>query len=412
MKKDKKVVNIEEELRRINQTNFLYFQYTNRKFFLDLENGIIDNEKWREYYWDIVKCIVEEFFGDMIFIKGMFVDKNEAIENHIRGIHCLYFDDIAFLFDNVIAYYNNSLVDNPEFVYRLYYDIDENILQKIISINERSLNFILDLCLKYGYLPSDLYGARDALADYQIVNEDICLVESFIKKYNKNDIVRTHFVSDNQNCYFEEDDGKSFYIYYNTNRKDDLDLLLRLIKSRISRKGKKNFDRHFRVDEYPNMQICINMSKKFDINDILVEVKNSLIVAIAYFYPTQHMFSKELTNVACDIAETKHKKTSYLNRFIGLFIWDSVHVANRKLSDVINGLISVTVPNGLDENCQVDPYQAELGKWRKLLRSGKEEGYVLEYNTLDREYRLACACIETLSIRVHGFSKGCVIENG
>lgn len=105
------------------------------------------------------------------------------------------------------------------------------------------------------------------------------------------------------------------------------------------------------------------------------------------------------------IAETKHKKTSYLSRFIGLFIWDNVHVANRKLSDVINALISVTVPNGLDENWQVAPYQAELEEWRKLLRSGKEEGYVLEYNTLDREYRLACTCIETLSIRVHGSSK-------
>ena len=32
----------------------------------------------------------------MIFINGMFIDKDEAIELHIRGIHCLYFDDIAF----------------------------------------------------------------------------------------------------------------------------------------------------------------------------------------------------------------------------------------------------------------------------------------------------------------------------
>ena len=163
MEKYKKNTNIEERIRRINQTNFLYLQYTNRKFFLDLKNGVIDNEKWRGCYWDIVKCIVEEFFGDMIFINGIFIDKHEAIENHIRGIHCLYFNDIAFLFDNVIAYYNNSLVDNPEFVYRLHHDVDENILQKIISINERSLNFILDLCLKYGYLPSELYGTRDAL---------------------------------------------------------------------------------------------------------------------------------------------------------------------------------------------------------------------------------------------------------
>jgi len=405
MEKYKKNTNIEERIRRINQTNFLYLQYTNRKFFLDLKNGVIDNEKWRGCYWDIVKCIVEEFFGDMIFINGIFIDKHEAIENHIRGIHCLYFNDIAFLFDNVIAYYNNSLVDNPEFVYRLHHDVDENILQKIISINERSLNFILDLCLKYGYLPSELYGTRDALADYQIVDKDICLVKPFIKKYNKNDIVRTHFISDNQNCYFEKDDGKSFYIYYNTNKEDNLDSILESIKSCISRKGKKNFNRHLKIDECPNMQICINMSKEFDIKDILVEIKKSLIVAKAYFYPNQYIFSKELTEVACDIAETKHKKTSYLSRFIGLFIWDSVHIANKKLSDVINSLISVAVPNDLDENCQVAPYQAELVKWRKLLRSGKKEGYVLEYNTLDREYRLACACIETLSIRVHGSSK-------
>lgn len=405
MKKDKKLINIAEEIQRINQTNFLHFQYTNRKFFLDLENGAINNEKWRVCYWDMVKCIVEEFFEDMIFINGMFIDKNEAIEHHIRGIHCLYFDDIAFLFNSIVAYYNNSLVDNPEFVYRLCYDVDENVLHKIISINKRSLNFILDLCLKYGYFPSDLYGTRNALNDYQIVDKDVNLVESFIKKYNKNDIVRTHFVSDNQNCYFEKDDGKSFYIYYNTNKEHNLDSLLTLIKSRISRKGKKNFDRHLMIDEYPNMQICINMNNKFDINDILVEIKKSLIVAIAYSHPIQYIVSKELTNVACDIAETKHKKTSYLSRFIGLFIWDNVHVANRKLSDVINALISVTVPNGLDENWQVAPYQAELEEWRKLLRSGKEEGYVLEYNTLDREYRLACTCIETLSIRVHGSSK-------
>ena len=32
-------------------------------------------------------------------------------------------------------------MDNPEFVYRLCYDVDENVLHKIISINERSLNF-------------------------------------------------------------------------------------------------------------------------------------------------------------------------------------------------------------------------------------------------------------------------------
>ena len=85
-------------------------------------------------------------------------------------------------------------MDNPEFVYRLCYDVDENVLHKIISINERSLNFILDLCLKYGYFPSDLYGTRNALNDYQIVDKDINLVESFIKKYNKNDIVRTHIL--------------------------------------------------------------------------------------------------------------------------------------------------------------------------------------------------------------------------
>lgn len=47
MKKDKKLINIAEEIQRINQTNFLHFQYTNRKFFLDLENGAINNEKWR-----------------------------------------------------------------------------------------------------------------------------------------------------------------------------------------------------------------------------------------------------------------------------------------------------------------------------------------------------------------------------
>ena len=54
MEKYKKNTNIEERIRRINQTNFLYLQYTNRKFFLDLKNGVIDNEKWRGCYWDIV----------------------------------------------------------------------------------------------------------------------------------------------------------------------------------------------------------------------------------------------------------------------------------------------------------------------------------------------------------------------
>lgn len=361
---------------KIREIEFLYWQYARRKFQFDFKDATIDSEKFEEHYLKLFEYVDSRCSSNSIAV-----------------------------FNEIISEYNNSITDNPEFLFNYTQSSDIDFLRKAIQECEESVAFIRKVCTMYGYYPIYLIYQTDALSDYKdILDRSFKDVESFIRVYKYSEIVRAHFVSKNKTCYFEDHERDFIYVYCDACSDINIDSIIKDVRITISHKGKRNFSNVIRYATTPNMQLCIKIDGEVNIREIENEVRFALLCAMNYYVPFKYSFSKEIQDVHWRILQAKFKKISYLRRFIGLFIWDMVHIQDFKLSDIITALIDSA--NGLEPNLpfrsiHTEEIIKEIMEWGDLIRDDNSRDGELETRSLDREYRLACQSIQTMSICQH-----------
>lgn len=433
----KKKYNDDEYNEYVNKIKFLEYQYICRKFYTDLKSGIIDSNTFNNYYLNTLKSIAKQFLEYYIEVDGIIRNKYELIENDDNDrIRQIIIDSTTLYLDDAIILYNNTITDNPKYLYK-YHEIeiiDRNISEYIISIMPDEIKYLRDICIKYGHFPHNLTKIQNPFYIFRaFLMTIIPEIGNFIMFDSLTKNVRTNFVSETKKSYFEKDDGKTIYIYFNTFSNTDINEIFKKTPVMLSRKGKKNFKRTLYIDNEPNVQLCINSDcvnnwnklKNVLQKEILNDIECTIICAILYFNHTR-LNNDDIRKLQWRIYEAKDKKISYIMRFVGLHIWDCVHILQIKLSKCINMLLEYSTSNE-KENIFDELYDIYLApsndnytqnnynwqdttkKWAKLLStlyrkrqsatSGNEE---FEYNIFDQEYRLACKCIDSLSICVHG----------
>ncbi len=398
---------------------FLYWQYAMRKFHFDCANNIVNYTEWKKHYFELFRAIVKRYCKDYVEVNGVILNKEVALSG--EGVYGFYETSPKFIFNRlneIITRYHNSINDNPEFVFDFIFEYEGDMLEndrnshsyfefidEVIHAHKDNLGFIRSICLKYGYYPKELMILPNTMSDYNALCRDTFdAPESFIRIEKYSSIVRAHFVSESGKCYFEDHEKGFLYLYLDVFLNIDIDKIIKDVRRAISNKGKRNFLNEIRYADVPNMQLCINIIGKYNKRNIEDEVRYALLSAINYYNPLKHSFFKEMQDVQWRVLQAKYKKLSYLRRFVGLFIWDGVHVQGLNLGDVIAALIeavnasasSLSPKSALPENIL-----RAIREWADLIRADISTGMVLETSSLDREYRLAHQSIQTLSICQH-----------
>ena len=409
----------EKRITESRKMEFLYWQYAKRKFYFDCTHNVIDITEWRKNYFELFRAVVKRYCKDYIDVNGVILNMEVALsESGVYKFHCTAPDFIFSRLNEIITVYHNSINDNPEFSFDFIRMFECSILDEernsesyiefvsaIINKYSDELLYIRDVCIRYGYYPRDLMAMRNAIKDYKLLCCDkLNAPESFICLEKYSDIVRVHFVSSSGQCYFENHKEGFVYVYCDIYSGIDVSSVVADVKIRLSRKGKKNFSDEIRYSDAPNMQLCICMNNKSELKEIVDEVRYALLIAMNYFIPYKHSYSREIQDVQWRVLHAKYKKISYLRRFVGLFIWDIVHFNGFKLSDIIILLIEMA------KDCTCKPSHKiklpesiieETRLWGKLLSESINDGLVLETSSLDREYRLAEQSIQSMSICQH-----------
>lgn len=415
MARSKKVNAFDE--RRIAEScriEFLYWQYAVRKFYYDGKKNIINVSEFEDNYLKVFKAVARRYCKDPIKINGVFISKNMALsDDNVYYLHGSAPKLIFNRMNEIIADYHNSVNDNPEFAFDFIHECENYLfdeernsgsyvkfIRDVISDNEDSLEFLRGVCLKYGYFPHGLRSMRDAIADYRkLIRNEMAVPESFLRIEEYSSIVRVHFVSKSGKCYFEDIKKGFLYIYFDVYSDIDIDRVIKDASIAISRRGKRNFSNEIRYSSVQNVQICINIAGKINIRVLEDEVRYATLCAINYYIPFKHSLSREIQDVQWRVLQAKHKKLSYLRRFVGLFIWDMVHVRGMRLGDIITALTESM--NGSKESLFSENVLKAIRDCAGLIHSGIGADRVLETSSLDREYRLACQSVQTMSICQH-----------
>ena len=414
--------------RRVDESQrieFLYWQYANRKFYLDLTNGVFDFSEWNKNYFDLFRIVAKRYSLDKVCVDGVFISKDDAFDGN--GIIRFYGDAPKFLFDIVnemIAQYHCSINDNPEltcdYIYKcenieVYEEVNSEsyraFVNDVIKEHSVSLECVRSVCIEYGYFPDSMILALNAIEDYKsLCRNEFDLPELFIRAAKYSNVLRTHFVSEKGKCYFENHEKGFLYIYCNACTAIDIDRVMKETQVAISRVGKRNFIDELRYSDDPNMQLCIDIHCDFQIKEILDEVKLALLCAMNYYMPFRISFSRDMQDVQWRVLRAKHSKLSYLRRFVGLFVWDMVHQLNLRLGEVISVLIEIV--NDQFYNTQgsslPEAVIGEIREWSEVIRSynaskgnDKANADVIDAKSVDREYRLAVRSILSGSICQH-----------
>lgn len=419
----KKKIFDEKRIIESRRIEFLYWQYAKRKFQFDSANNIENYTEWKKHYFELFRTIVKRYCKDYVEVNGVILNKEMALSG--EGVYGFYSTSPKFIFNRlneVITIYHNSINDNPEFYFDFICEHEGDILENdrnslsysefvdcVIHAHKDNLEFVRSICLKYGYYPKELMILSDTMSDYNALCKNTFDVpESFIRIEKYSDIVRAHFVSESGKCYFEGHEKGFMYLYFDVHSNIDIDSIIKDVRREISRKGKRNFSNEIQYSDVPNMQLCINVVNEIKIRDVEDEVRFALLSAINYYNPLARSFLKEMQDVQWRVLQAKYKKLSYLRRFVGLFMWDMVHVLRLKLGDIIAALIeavnasesSLPHKSALPENIL-----RAIGKWADLIRVRVTTDEVLETSSLDREYRLAHQSIQAMSICQHEAGK-------
>lgn len=316
----------EKRITESRKMEFLYWQYAKRKFYFDCTHNVIDITEWRKNYFELFRAVVKRYCKDYIDVNGVILNMEVALsESGVYKFHCTAPDFIFSRLNEIITVYHNSINDNPEFSFDFIRMFECSILDEernsesyiefvsaIINKYSDELLYIRDVCIRYGYYPRDLMAMRNAIKDYKLLCCDkLNAPESFICLEKYSDIVRVHFVSSSGQCYFENHKEGFVYVYCDIYSGIDVSSVVADVKIRLSRKGKKNFSDEIRYSDAPNMQLCICMNNKSELKEIVDEVRYALLIAMNYFIPYKHSYSREIQDVHWRILQAKFKKISY-----------------------------------------------------------------------------------------------------
>ncbi|MCB6543264.1 hypothetical protein LI168_14200 [Desulfovibrio desulfuricans] len=397
---------------------FLHWQYAVRKFYYDGKNNVINVAEFENNYFKVFMEVAQRYCGDYAKINGVFIRSDCALSD--ANVYYLHGSAPKFIFNiinEIISAYHNSVNDNPEFVFDFIHEYENDLLDKernsesyfkfmrsVISNNKCSLEYLRRVCLKYGYFPHGLRSLRDAIADYKRLDRNVMTVpESFLRIDKRMSAVRVHFISKSGKCYFEDINRDSIYLYCDIYSDINIDRVIKDVKIAISRRWKRNFFSEIRYANVPNMQVCVSIVGKINIKEIEDEVRYALLCAMNYYTPFKYSFSKEIQDVQWRVLQATHKKLSYLRRFVGLFLWDMVHVLELKLGDIITVLLHAIASEAVLPAKSALPANVlkAIQAWANLILSDGSKGRALEASSMDREYRLACQSIQTMSICQH-----------
>lgn len=395
-----------------NLINFFYREYAWRKLYIDDKNGIVDFALFKKNFFEIFRCVVKKICGQYIEFEGVIQRTDDFVDR--ENAYKLLRYQFCPIVDFIIADYNNSLTDNPAFKYQLldseklkYSEFSNDIIQTMGD----KLKYVHSICIKYGHFPKDLLPHLNIVKYLDYLDKDIIPFHQPFLCFNKNSkILRTNFISENGKSYFEEDDGKSLYVYCNYLGCTKIEEIINTIKINILRRKKVNFKRELIFHPEPNIQICINIDDIFAAKEILNDVRQALFIDFLYFKEKISLPSKDSQDALSRSIDAKYKKISYFYRIVGLHIWDSVHILNAKLSNTIKALLFFNPPESVP-SVDESKHTPELNQKHtvllsKLIFERMKKASVPDYSLLYSEYRLAVKCIQDLSIHSHTVLKG------
>lgn len=372
---------------------FFLKEYAARKFLLDLKNGKVDFEKWIFCLVTLVRHILENVMihEEQVEYNGEKVKFHDIIYSEkIYDIIEKYKSTISIALNNIIAYYHNRVTDDHRYILPVPYDMPEleSQMQNIIDLCEMELKFLRDTCIEYGYYPFDLMWMSPALKLYKVfVTRGVPFINPFVRVCKKSqDYVYTNYILGTGLSFFEKENPGVYYFYINIEDGNDIENVINTVKITLSRMKKRNNKYSIVIHDQATTQLCICIDrKKFNLEDCLMRTRDALLKAVAftkcYDVSDLDLFREALWHVL----EGRNKKISYFNRLVGLHLWDMVFILNKNANSAIEELIE-------------SPHFGEM--YRNHF--GKDEKFELEPANLRRNYKLACDCIEALSILPHG----------
>lgn len=343
-----KVYYSEDKIYKANIVHFFYKEYAARKFILDCNTGVVD-----AYSWDVHVSKIIQFVGYIIIFE---YSPDDAMENITDDgtmnevVHELFEDNIDKIFEIVnaiIVAYHKRNNTNPKYDYAVEYcdKFSECIINSAIEKIENSILFIRNVCVNYGYFPKELMSRTDPYEIMSLLCEDkkFPYVETFIFiPQDEEGCVFYNYTSKSGECYFEKESPDKYYFYCNTsNETFDINDTIRKIKVCLSIKPSKRLKKSINInDSSHNLQICINKRhNKFDIKYVLENIKYNIKSTQLYFEPEKYLFNSVSEDLYWHVLDVKHLKGAFVNRSLGLFIWECKYIDNKKLANCINGVL-------------------------------------------------------------------------